>query len=293
MLDRSQPFRVIVYGKFHISWMEALAPEAPVWKAFPTLRQVIHLDDVPDVRLPAPVDHPTLILPLMEPHILNCPRGYYSLRPSELALKVLAHKGNFATYMDMRRLGHLVPTTYASAEAATWPCMVKPLDLRAGTGIQVVESAQQLQELTQQEDWKGRAYTLQSVVDGTFEYVTHCVCKDGRILWTCSFECEMEGARDIRRGMDNMKSMRPFSPPQKFLSDFQEILAPLKFSGPCNIDYKLSAAGDVRVLEINPRFGGSLFLPDVVTRLKGSLSCIVDNANAPETVLAKAPPTGR
>ena len=97
---------------------------------------------------------------------------------------------------------------------------------------------------------------------------------------------QMEGSREIRRGMDNMKSMRPFSPPQKFLSDFQRILAPLKFSGPCNIDYKLSAAGDVRILEINPRFGGSLFLPDVVARLKGSLSCIVDNADAPEIASA-------
>ena len=82
MLDRSQPFRVIVYGKFHISWMEALAPGAPVWKAFPELTEVIHLDDEPDVRLPAPVDQPTLILPLMEPHILNCPRGYIHCGPA-------------------------------------------------------------------------------------------------------------------------------------------------------------------------------------------------------------------
>ncbi len=142
-----------------------------------------------------------------------------------------------------------------------------------------------MHELTQQEGWKGRAYTLQSLVDGSIEYVTHCVCKDGRILWTCSFVYEMAGAREIRRGMDNMKSMRRFSPPQKFLSDFQEILVPLKFSGPCNIDYKLSAAGDVCVLEINPRFGGSLFPPDVVVRLKGALTCIVDNAIAPQEVL--------
>ena len=166
MLDRSQPFRVIVYGKFHISWMEALAPGAPVWKAFPTLTEVIQLDDVPDVRLPAPVNHPTLILPLIELHILNCPRGYYSLRPSDLALKVLAHKGNFATYVAMRRLGHLVPTTYASAEAATYPCVIKLPVLYGGTGIEIVESAQQLHELTQQEGWKGKAYTLQSLVMG-------------------------------------------------------------------------------------------------------------------------------
>ncbi len=161
--------------------------------------------------------------------------------------------------------------------------MIKPLDLRAGTGIQVVESAEQLQALTEQEDWKGKAYTLQSVVDGTVEYVTHCVCKDGRILWTCSFECEMEEAGKSGAGWKAMRSaMRPFAPPQNFLSDCEKILAPLKFSGPCNIDYKLSTAGEVRILEINPRFGGSLFLPDVVSRLKGALSCIVDNANAPQ-----------
>ena len=123
--------------------------------------------------------------------------------------------------------------------------------------------------------------------------MTHCICKDGRILWTCTFVYEMAGPREVRRGMDNINAMRRFSPTQKTLNALQEILVPLKFSGPCNIDYKVSTAGDVCVFEVNPRFGGSLFPPDVVARLKGALTCIVDNAIAPQEAPESASGTHR
>jgi hypothetical protein len=39
----------------------------------------------------------------------------------------------------------------------------------------------------------------------------------------------------------------------------QQFIAPVGYSGPLNVDLRRRASGEIAVLEINPRLGGSLF----------------------------------
>jgi carbamoylphosphate synthase large subunit len=58
----------------------------------------------------------------------------------------------------------------------------------------------------------------------------------------------------------------------------QHLLAPLRYSGPCNIDYMLRPSGQPAVFEINPRFGGTLFLPENRQHLRQALRCLIETA---------------
>jgi carbamoylphosphate synthase large subunit len=58
-------------------------------------------------------------------------------------------------------------------------------------------------------------------------------------------------------------------------------IEPLDFNGPCNINYKIGADGNIRILEINPRLGGTLMAGSKREHLAGLLRCIIDNATLP------------
>jgi hypothetical protein len=112
---------------------------------------------------------------------------------------------------------------------------------------------------------------VQSSVDG----VTHAVCVDGRIAWHCSY------AYQTRPGeLLNPRSMRP-KPDPIGLADLDVLSSFIKaasFTGPVSFDYRRRGDGRLAILEINPRFGGSLIR-------KSDRS---DFASAVETILANA-----
>ena len=66
--------------------------------------------------------------------------------------------------------------------------------------------------------------------------------------------------------------------PDAVLNQIEEVLRPLAFSGPCNIDYKLTADGRVQIFEVNPRLGGTLMLSSQAEHLRAALACIVAHA---------------
>jgi hypothetical protein len=81
--------------------------------------------------------------------------------------------------------------------------------------------------------------------------------------------------------------MKPFEPPTALLEAVERMLGPLRYNGPCNVDFTIRACGAPAVFEINPRFGGSLFRPANRDRLKQALRFLVD-AQPPEHAPGRA-----
>ena len=160
---------------------------------------------------------------------------------------------------------------------ARFPCTLKRIDLNAGQGIAVVASAEHLQSLLEQSPWQGQPFVLQAMVEGEAEIVTHCICKRGRILWHTSFAYTLPRG-EIIRTPNNVQSIRPVPTSSSTLRQLRRFLTPLNYTGPCNFDYKLTPDGTVAAMEINPRLGGSLMLPENAPHLQAALSCIVRNA---------------
>jgi hypothetical protein len=279
-IRKTPSLRVIIYGQHSMDWMNALAPGAPVWRKVGGVGQVLSIPNVAGVEIAEPRHKGvrTVIIPLMEDHARHCPRQYQSLIPDDRSLGVLGDKAAFAAYAEAEGLSHLCPTTYASSADAVYPCVLKRLDLNGGNGVAVVGAPDELTSLLEQDPWRRNLFVLQSLVLGSAEYVTHCVCKSGLILWHCSFAYEMDATASIRTP-SNIKGIRAATVSRLHLSQMERFLAPLAYTGPCNFDYKISDSGDIALMEINPRLGGSLMMPQNVDYLRAALSSIIENAD--------------
>lgn len=259
--------------------MTALGPDAPVWKLIPCVDEVIIDRKLYRFRIQVTArgNPRTVVIPLMEYHIKACPRDQAMLIPDPETVDLLSNKGAFAAHMARGPNANLAPATFTTASDTCFPCVVKRLDQNGGHGVSVARDARQLETLLGQPPWRGHGVILQELVRGDTELVTHCVCENGRILWHTTFAFEMNDAEAIRTP-DNFVAIRSVPTCATALAGFDAILRPLRYSGPCNIDYKLLSPDHVRVLEINPRLGGSLMRPDKVAYLAEMLTCIIHHA---------------
>ncbi|MDR3465276.1 MAG: hypothetical protein P4M07_04960 [Xanthobacteraceae bacterium] len=273
----SSHVQVIIFGEHSPDWMAALAHDAPVWKRVAGTVVVSAFAETHDLPKTSRKDSRTVAIPLMEVHTRRCPRRYRSLIPDDRSIDVLSDKGAFATYVAAEGLSHLCPPTYPGPSDAGYPCVLKRLDLNGGVGVAVAQSRSDLDTFLEQAPWRDNPYILQSLVSGSTEYVTHCVCKEGRILWHCTFACELNSA-GIVRDASTTSTMSPSVALPSTISAIEALLAPLGYTGPCNVDYKLTEGGRIAVFEVNPRLGGSLMVPGHEEYLAGALSCIIRHA---------------
>jgi predicted ATP-grasp superfamily ATP-dependent carboligase len=267
--------RVVVYGAFFSDWNAALIDRA-MWQAIPGVVEVMRLIHTSQVAGLGHFQGDTLIVPLGEEHIRQCPAGYLSLVPDLHTLDVLADKARFAEFMEETGLAALCPQTYRHREDVEFPCLLKRVDQNGAYGIELVSSADQLDVLLNSKLFAGQKHVLQAFVPGQTEYATHCVCRDGEILWSCSFSRAMGPVPRIG-GLDH-DSVVPVTLPPQVRAQIADVLARLHFSGPCCVDHKIRESGDVAIFEINPRFGGSLMTSANRAFLGQALACIVANA---------------
>lgn len=96
----------------------------------------------------------------------------------------------------------------------------------------------------------------QRAVPGAFEYVLHLLRVGGRIRFHVAYRYDMGQPLGVRGQADRPASITP-ADPGPALATCTAILAAMGFEGTCCFNYKLEE-GALRILEINPRFGGSL-----------------------------------
>jgi hypothetical protein len=192
----SDAVRVVVYGTFANDWRPVLG-DRQTWSALPAVCEVLLVSDRPGKPIGRPF-YPgsrTVVIPLSEDNIRNCPDTVASLKPNRRAVDTLENKVRFAEYVEANGLADLCPVTFTNPRKAEFPCILKRAVGSYGFGTVILRSAAELDALLLRENLSEGAFVLQAVAQGTREYSTHCVCKDGRILWTCSFVCEMGGGR--------------------------------------------------------------------------------------------------
>ncbi len=281
LLDKFSPVRnVIVVGSHSKDWMAALGPRADVWKSIRAQHGLTVSHVAGQNQIAQCAGQKAVLIPLMEAHTLECIkvrwRSAAMLAPDAEVVETFADKARFSEYVERTRLSHLCPRTYRSSENARFPCILKRTDLNAGNGVCLIGSDKDFHARLNDKIWKDQAWLLQELIPGEREYVAHCVCKKGRILWHCVYEYQLESATTIRTG--KYQVARKVSITANQLKQIESLMRPLKYSGPCNIDFKLSETGNLLVFEVNPRLGGSLMKPENVTDLQAALSCIIKQA---------------
>ncbi|MDB5694697.1 MAG: hypothetical protein JWN21_240 [Sphingomonas bacterium] len=96
----------------------------------------------------------------------------------------------------------------------------------------------------------------QVAVEGADEYVLHLLRVDARVRYSLCYRYDMGIELSVRGAVDHYRSMAP-AEPGDVLPACAAMLDALGFEGTCCFNYKL-VDGRAMILELNPRFGGSL-----------------------------------
>jgi hypothetical protein len=97
-------------------------------------------------------------------------------------------------------------------------------------------------------------YFCQEIIHGTQEYATHILFANNRVVKFLNIEYRFETETPVK-GKDSSLTRTICACP--YLDLFSEILLAIEFQGLCCVNYKVRD-GKPYILEINPRFGGSL-----------------------------------
>jgi predicted ATP-grasp superfamily ATP-dependent carboligase len=133
--------------------------------------------------------------------------------------------------------------------AGVYPHIVKGAHGDFGAGIQLVRSAEEERPLP---DGGFR----QRAIAGHHEDVLHMVRIGGRIVFRLAYRYDMGVDLSVRGQADAPRGIAPVEAGDA-LAPCEAILAALGYEGTCCFNYK-RADGGLFILEMNPRFGGSL-----------------------------------
>lgn len=275
----SESVAITIFGRHAPSWMRALSHGGPVWARLEVVRSVRVIEaksegaDLP----PDPKDGRPVLIPLLEPDIRSRPGGYYTLCPNSRALEILADKGAFAAFVRRQGLEALSPATYDTINEACFPLLAKPTALNGGHGIRLLRGRAEYEALCVSPAWAAHPYILQAFVAEEQDYSTYLFCQGGRITWHRTFRYVVTPDAPIRGPVVHLRS-EPCTLTDDQLASLERFLIPLDYDGPCNVDHKIMSDGTLRVLEINPRLGGSLMLPQYVDDLAINIALVIAHA---------------
>lgn len=101
------------------------------------------------------------------------------------------------------------------------------------------------------------AYFLQDYVEGSTEYTTHLLMRNGEVRYFVNVVFEMESEPYVK-GAHFAARSTSLNTDARFLETFKSVLRAVGFeTGTCCLNYKL-AMGRPKIFEMNPRFGGTL-----------------------------------
>lgn len=280
--------QLVIFGRHSRDWLEALAPDSPVWSGSELIGNVVHARGTSnDLRRKASPDYYQIALPLMEKHARAMPNtvANFSVEPEQM--EILADKGLFAAYMNQRKFTRWVPELYNAFDDVVFPCVFKCTRRNGGQGIYRVSDRVQLEGLARSTLRARETFILQAWVGGSNEYVTHAVFHNGRMIWHRTFEHQLASEYSIRDAHFTgiCDSLRVDTPPA-LMKALDSIAGDLNLSGPVNIDYKMTD-GQPLIFEINPRLGGSLMRPVNADLLKEVLTVVTEQAAATDLFFAQ------
>ena len=158
----------------------------------------------------------------------------------KMALNQCMIRGGFGAYIP--KMGReLTPPYILKKRIGEW-----------GADCHIIRDLKDEQTFSQQ--LNDPAYFCQELIGGPSEFATHILFMGGRIVKALNVMYEFETETPIK-GQSRILYMVIRRCP--YLSLFTKMLGTINFEGLCCVNYKMTR-GQPFLLEINPRFGGSL-----------------------------------
>jgi hypothetical protein len=210
------------------------------------------------------INNNDLVVPLDVGTIIQLNNDRLQLRedliplPSKQSVLLLDDKLHFNAYMSKAGFAEFIPAQHGR----NLPLVVKKKFGAFSDGVFVCNNDKQLalcEPLLNTSD-----YFAQALVPGRVEFATHLIIRKQKIRAHLNVKYLFQTETPIK-GKD--KSIQ-YPAQTKHLGLFEKMLNEVEFSGICCVNYK-EVNGKPQILEINPRFGGSLcrYFPTMVRQL--------------------------
>lgn len=191
--------------------------------------------------------------------------------PGAAVIRLCHDKQAFNTRLTDLGFGHVLPRVID--KAAQPPFILKRRQASFGHDSYLVLTCTDLDRLRRRVE--SADYFCQELVIDRLEYAAHFLVSDGRVRYHTTVEYDMQVPVFVRNAATRgITTRRNFVSP--FLPVFCDILQAIGFTdGTCCFDYKLHR-GQLRLLELNPRFGGSLG-GDLPTYMQAYIEALCDH----------------
>ena len=136
-------------------------------------------------------------------------------------------------------------------DSHAFPYILKKKIDQYGENTHIINGSQDQEQFS--EKINSPEYFTQEIISGRYEYATHIVYKDGRIVNSLNIKYMFRSEISIK-GKDESLTAICACP---YLKIFASILAFIGYEGLCCFNYKVRDKIPC-IIEINPRFGGSL-----------------------------------
>lgn len=182
--------------------------------------------------------------------------------PSEAVISICDDKLQFNRMLVERGFGDFTPALIDEPEP---PYVLKRRTDFGGRHTHVIRDPDSERALIG--DLPVTDYLRQALIPGPLEYASHVLFLGNRVVRSLTFEYDM-GQPTAVKG-HGMRPVRQRMVSCRHRDTFGAILQLIGFEGLCCIDYKVHA-GRPLIMEVNPRFGGSLcpyffaYLRDIV-----------------------------
>ncbi len=178
--------------------------------------------------------------------------------PGTKELAIARDKGLFARHMATHGLPHPAtcpvtdgPEFESAARALTPPLILKPVSASGGAGVVKFVDHESLLAHVRTARLQENSHIVQAFVGGR-DGGCNVLCRDGKVLVSTVQKCVVSNPKEY-----GAPSCVDVMQDEKVLSRVAEVMQSLNWSGAVNVDLKLKEHS-VTVLEINPRYWGSL-----------------------------------
>lgn len=228
----------------------------------------------------APLDGAEIVVPLTLQDILMLHRSHPAerhryLAPSPAVMALCHDKKALNERLLDSPFASLIPPLQAPG-LRQLPYVLKKREATSGEQTFILRTAED--EARHAGHLGSEQYFCQSYVEGPIEYASHMLFAGGRLVyhstnqyWMRPHDVKGNGARPVREIIG-------FAMAEPVIAALAEVVSGLGFEGLCCVDYKVQE-GRVRLLEINPRFGFSLFRD--INRLLVAYAEALDDRVAP------------
>ena len=171
--------------------------------------------------------------------------------PSEESVRLCDDKYEFNQALIKAGFGQYIPKV-TQRVALTTPYILKKRVGMWGKDCYIIRNCED--ERAQLDRITDSNYFCQEFVPGSSEFATHILFIDGRIVKALNIKYQFASDTPIKGQSAERLRVVHRCP---YLALFARVLRAIQFEGLCCVNYKV-AKGQPFLLEINPRFGGSL-----------------------------------